>query len=276
MSNRGARNFFAPVFRFAYFTVSALGLIWMLAQYGQVNFVSVMILLPAFGYLALHLISLINLVKKDRFLVGSSLDVLSLGTQKLIHRVGLLLPVPILLYMSGFAYCVATYDVNNDASYNRVVTFSGYETAAFGKSVIWSYLPKPPMSPAPEAPQAVPADPAYSGEEVNFKPYMEDVQITMKRAWHPPRGNESHQVVVTFSVDKAGVISNAAVAKHAKTDAADLAALKAVRTASPLKPLPAGSPDKVDIEFTFDYNVFSESERTSRGIEVDKFETATN
>ena len=273
MSNRGARNFLAPVFRFAYFTVSALGLVWMLAQYGQVNFVSVMILLPAFGYLALHLISLINLVKKDKFLVGSSLDVLSLGTQKLIHRVGLLLPVPILLYMSGFAYCVATYDVNNDASYNRVVTFSGYENAAFGKSVIWSYLPKPEVPAVAEAPQAVPVD---SAKEVDFRPYMNDVQITMKRAWQPPRGNEDHQVVVTFSVAKDGVISNAAVAKHAKTEQADLAALKAVRSSSPLKPLPAGSPDKVDIEFTFDYNVFSESERSSRGIEVDKFETASN
>lgn len=271
MSNRGSRNFFAQVFRFAYFTVSALGLVWMLAQYGQVNFVSVMILLPAFGYLALHFISLINLVKKDKFLVGSSIDVLSLGTQKLIHRVGLLLPVPILLYMSGFAYCVATYDVGNEASYNRVVAFSGYENIAFGKSVIWSYLPKPNVPAVAAAPSAVPVAPVYFLGEVNFKPYMDEVQVTMKRAWHPPGANEGHQVVVLFNVAKDGVISNASISKHAKTVEADQAALEAVRSASPLKPLPEGSPNMVDIEFTFDYNVISESERKARGIELDSF-----
>ncbi|MCC6980468.1 MAG: energy transducer TonB [Candidatus Melainabacteria bacterium] len=270
MSNRGSRNFFAQVFRFAYFTVSAFGLVWMLAQYGQVNFVSAMILLPAFGYLALHLISLINLVKKDKFLVGSSIDVLSLGTQKFIHRVGLLLPVPILLYMSGFAYCVGTYNVSDEASYNRVVAFSGCENAAFGKSVIWSYLPKVPVQAVEEAPPAVAEDPSFVRNDVDFKPYMDDMSVAMKRVWNPPPATESHQVKVLFWVQKDGTITSASISKHAPSKEADRAALEAVRKASPLKPLPPGSPEKIDVEFTFSYNVFIEKEQTvSSGIQPD-------
>jgi TonB family protein len=38
---------------------------------------------------------------------------------------------------------------------------------------------------------------------------------------------------------------------------ADQAALKAVENAAPFRPLPAGAQDDVDIQFTFDYNVFA-------------------
>jgi len=256
----GSRNFFAQIFRFAYFTASALGLAWMLAQYGQVNFISSLILLPAFAYFALHLISLINLVKKDKFLVGSSVDVLSLGTQKLIHRIGLLLPVPILLYMFGFALNVSSYNVSDAASYERIVKFSELETTLFGKSVIWSYLPKPAVAveetPIPDLSNA------RSSEDVDFGPYIDEMQVKMKSKWNPPSSNESHLVKVAFKVAKNGVISAPAIAEHVSQEA-DAAALSAVRAASPLKPLPEGAPDSVDIEFSFNYNVYLTDDEVS-------------
>lgn len=238
---------FAHILRFAYFTLSALSLVWMLLQYGGVNFVSVMIVLPAFGYLALHLVSLVNMFKKDKFLVGSSVDVLSLSAQKWIHRAGLVLPLPILLYAATFGSLVATYNVSDDAAYNRTVEFSSFETQLFGKSVIWNYLTKP-VSVEP-----VPA--AANSADVDFGPYMADLQKRIKHNWFPPKCNETRRVKTTFSIDKNGVILNAKVSEHSN-ELSDKAALDALRYASPARPLPAGSPDKVDIEFTFDYNVF--------------------
>ncbi len=159
MSNGRSRNPFAYILRFAYFTVSACSLFWMLAQYGGVNFISTMILLPAFGYLALHLISLVNLVKRDKFLVGSSVDVLSLGAQKWIHRFGLILLIPILLYVASFGLCLFTYNATDDASYNRTVKFSDCEYSLFGKSVIWNYLLKPEIQlPVEQQATAEPVD----------------------------------------------------------------------------------------------------------------------
>ncbi len=257
MTNGRSRNPFAHILRFAYFTMSALSLVWMLAQYGGVNVFSAMILLPVFAYLALHLISLVNLFKNDKFLVGSSCDVLSLGAQKWIHRAGLILPIPILLYVSGFASLVLTYNVNDEASYNRTVEFSAFESSTFGKSVIWSYLLKqetPEVAAAP--PVESPQQAKNVRDDIDFQPFMNDLQRRIKRAWFPPKSNDSHHTEVTFKVSKDGIISDAKIIRHGSTAGADEAALSALRNASPARPLPAGASDKVEVEFTFDYNVF--------------------
>lgn len=269
MSSGRSRNPFAHILRFVYFTLSACSLVWMLVQYGGVNFISTMILLPAFGYLALHLISLVNVVKKDRFLVGSSVDVLSLGAQKWIHRFGLILPIPILLYMTSFGLCLYTYNANDEASYNRTVEFSAFENAVFGKSVIWNYLIKPEV----QVEQPVSVLPAFDvnvRNNVDFQPFMNEMQVQIKRAWLPPRSSEAHHVKVFFKVSKDGYASDISFIEHASTAKADEAALKALRNATPFPKLPDGAPDKVDVEFSFDYNMtdpLQTDQFTSYGIE---------
>lgn len=271
MSNGRSRNQFAHILRFVYFTISACSLVWMLVQYGGVNFISTMILLPAFGYLALHLISLVNVVKKDKFLVGSSVDVLSLGAQKWIHRFGLMLPIPILLYMASFGLCLFTYNANDEASCNRTVKFSDSEYAVFGKSVIWNFLLKPEV----QIPVQAVAEPADTNvrDDIDFQPFMNDLQIRIKRAWFPPDGEE-HHATLTFKVSKDGYPSDITFVKHASTKLADQAALNALKNATPLPKLPAGAPDKVDVEFSFNYNVHIEApavsdQFTSSAIESD-------
>ncbi|MCC7527597.1 MAG: TonB C-terminal domain-containing protein [Candidatus Melainabacteria bacterium] len=269
MPSGRSRNPFAHILRFVYFTLSACSLVWMLVQYGGVNFISTMILLPAFGYLALHLISLVNVVKKDRFLVGSSVDVLSLGAQKWIHRFGLILPIPILLYMTSFGLCLYTYNANDEASYNRTVEFSAFENAVFGKSVIWNYLIKPEV----QVEQPVSVLPAFDvnvRNNVDFQPFMNEMQVQIKRAWLPPRSSEAHHVKVFFKVNKDGYTSDIRFIEHASTAKADEAALKALRNATPFPKLPDGAPDKVDVEFSFDYNMtdpLQTDQFTSYGIE---------
>lgn len=85
---------------------------------------------------------------------------------------------------------------------------------------------------------------------------MADLQRRIKRAWFPPKGNESKRVMVVFKVHRGGEMSNLRLDHSSGLAIADQAALKAVENAAPFRPLPPGAPDDVDIQFTFDYNVF--------------------
>lgn len=85
---------------------------------------------------------------------------------------------------------------------------------------------------------------------------MADLQRRIKRAWFPPKGNESKRVVVVFKVHTNGTMSNLRLVRGSGVSIADNAALKAVKNAAPFRPLPKGAPPDVDIQFTFDYNVF--------------------
>ena len=86
---------------------------------------------------------------------------------------------------------------------------------------------------------------------------MADLQRRIKRAWFPPRGQESRRVKVIFKVHSQGELSDLRVEGSSGVAIADQAALQAVTNAAPFRPLPPGAPAVVDIEFTFDYNVFS-------------------
>jgi TonB family protein len=103
-----------------------------------------------------------------------------------------------------------------------------------------------------------PGRPSVSAQaDVDFGPYMADLQRRIKRAWFPPKGNESKRVVVVFKVHRGGELSNLRIDHSSGVAVADQAALKAVENAAPFRPLPAGASDDVDIQFTFDYNVFN-------------------
>lgn len=111
-------------------------------------------------------------------------------------------------------------------------------------------------SAAPEAPTAKTPD-------VDFGPYMADLQRRIKKNWYPPKGNETRQTRIIFKVNKDGTISDLRIDKSSGVDAVDKAALEAARTASPVRPLPKGAPNQVDIQFTYDYNVFSNNKKRS-------------
>jgi TonB family protein len=99
---------------------------------------------------------------------------------------------------------------------------------------------------------------------VDFGPYMADLQRRIKRSWFPPRGDETRRVVVVFKVDRDGRLSKLRLDKSSGVTRADQAALKAVENAAPFHHLPEGAPGDVDIQFTFDYNVFGGGKAASR------------
>lgn len=94
-------------------------------------------------------------------------------------------------------------------------------------------------------------------KEPDFGPYMRELQRRIKMNWDPPKGNESKRVVLLFKIAKDGRLLSCSVFKSSGLQNADSAALNAVKLAAPFRPLPPefkGS--SIDIQFTFDYNVF--------------------
>ncbi len=110
-------------------------------------------------------------------------------------------------------------------------------------------------NPGPGNPNGRPGIDAI--REPDFGPYMRELQQRVKRNWEPPKGEESRRVVLMFTIARDGRLLNVSVSKSSGLAAADKAALSAVQLTAPFKPLPAEyKENSVDIQFTFDYNVF--------------------
>jgi TonB family protein len=113
----------------------------------------------------------------------------------------------------------------------------------------------------------VPATPDHGGrgktgddidrtKVVDFGAYMAALERRIKRNWTPPRIPNSKRVVARFVIARDGTLSHLAIANSSGVANVDQAALKAIEMAAPFPPLPAGADETVDIQFTFDYNVF--------------------
>ena len=94
-------------------------------------------------------------------------------------------------------------------------------------------------------------------EEPDFGPYMRELQRRIIMNWDPPKGNESKRVVLLFKIAKDGRLLSCSVFKSSGLQKADSAALNAVKLAAPFRPLPPEyKKSSIDVQFTFDYNVF--------------------
>ena len=110
-------------------------------------------------------------------------------------------------------------------------------------------------NPGPGNPKGAPGIDAI--KEPDFGPYMRELQRRIKMNWEPPKGNESKRVVLLFKIARDGRLISHRVYKSSGLPAADRAAMHAVELTAPFKPLPPEyRGDSVDIQFTFDYNVF--------------------
>ena len=113
-------------------------------------------------------------------------------------------------------------------------------------------------NPGPGNPKGRPGIDAV--REPDFGPYMRELQRRIKMNWDPPKGNESKRVVLQFKIAKDGRLLSCSVFKSSGLPGADKAAISAVQATAPFRPLPAEfKGQSVDIQFTFDYNVFGAS-----------------
>lgn len=113
-------------------------------------------------------------------------------------------------------------------------------------------------NPSPGNPNGAPGIDAI--KEPDFGPYMRELQRRIKMNWDPPKGDESKRVVLMFKIARDGRLLSCRVSRSSGIQAADRAAMSAVELTAPFKPLPPEfKGQSVDIQFTFDYNVFGAS-----------------
>ena len=153
---------------------------------------------------------------------------------------------------------------------------TGSKTGSSGSSKGSAYAPRPSLSPSAGGGSNSPLARGSSGSgnignpgggggapgidalrEPDFGPYMRELQRRIKLNWDPPKGNESKRVILLFKIAKDGRLLSCRVHKSSGLPSADQAALKAVELTAPFRPLPADfKGQSIDIQFTFDYNVF--------------------
>lgn len=92
---------------------------------------------------------------------------------------------------------------------------------------------------------------------INFEPYLKNLQDKIKANWNPPKHKKTKHIKVRFTIDKKGNLLNPKISSSSKNKECDSAALKALNDSAPFEPLPSEyNGNTIDIEFTFDYNVY--------------------
>ena len=94
----------------------------------------------------------------------------------------------------------------------------------------------------------------------DFGPYMRNMQRKIKRNWNPPSAKASNKVVLLYTLDREGNVKKCSVLKSSGLKKTDKAAKEALYKSAPFGNLPAEYKGKsIDVQFTFDYNVFGAS-----------------
>jgi TonB family protein len=85
--------------------------------------------------------------------------------------------------------------------------------------------------------------------------YVEKVKKDIKAKWQPIKGFANRHVTVVFTVRQNGAIEDAKIIESSGSQEVDQSALDALKTTSPLAPLPKGAPEFIQIRYVFDWQV---------------------
>jgi TonB family protein len=103
-------------------------------------------------------------------------------------------------------------------------------------------------------------------QDIDFGPFMADLERRIKRNWMPPRGSESRRVKLLFYLARDGRVLKVETSKPSGDEEADRAAIAAVQSSAPFMAFPPQvQEDVLPVEFTFDYNVLN-SKNAKRGL----------
>ncbi len=94
-----------------------------------------------------------------------------------------------------------------------------------------------------------------SGQALDFGSYMKKMKRDIQAKWAPPKGFNAQRVVAVFTIKKDGRIVEPQIVESSGKENIDQLALQALSQASPLDPLPKGSPSSVQIRYQFDWSV---------------------
>ncbi len=87
--------------------------------------------------------------------------------------------------------------------------------------------------------------------DVDLRPYIATIKKVIQARWQPPNGLEDHKVITTFTILKDGTIQQPEVSASSGIPSVDKAAMDALKAATPLPPLPVGSPASVQLRYRF-------------------------
>jgi hypothetical protein len=88
--------------------------------------------------------------------------------------------------------------------------------------------------------------------QAQWTAYMKDVQVHVKKYWAPRATYKRSHTVAVWDIHNDGSVSNIRIKDHGACTDDDLAAINAVKAASPFAPLPRRASDVCEIEFAFD------------------------
>ena len=98
-----------------------------------------------------------------------------------------------------------------------------------------------------------------------FAPYMRELQRKIKLNWDPPKRDSSKSVTLFFKIAKDGSLVSYRIEKSSGDQEIDDAAIKALKSAEPFRPLPSEyKGNTIDIKFNFDYNVISSTNSSNK------------
>lgn len=90
-------------------------------------------------------------------------------------------------------------------------------------------------------------------KEIDFGPYMKNLQKIIKANWHPVEESEGKKVVVLFKINKNGALGKIKIYKSSGNEAFDKQASSVISHSSPFPPLPKEFVgNSIDVQFTFD------------------------
>lgn len=89
-----------------------------------------------------------------------------------------------------------------------------------------------------------------------FGEYMAALQRRIRRAWYPPRQPNSKSTMIVFTIGVNGELLSTHLQRSSGEAAMDDAAMQAIRNSAPFPHLPQHADEPIDVQFTFDYNVF--------------------
>ena len=89
---------------------------------------------------------------------------------------------------------------------------------------------------------------------IDFGPYMRELQRRIKMNWDPPKASSTQKTVVSMRIAKDGRLLSSKIKQSSGSPTADKAALNTINLTAPFRPIPSNyNGQSVDIDFTFDY-----------------------
>ncbi|MHC5926248.1 energy transducer TonB [Nostoc sp.] len=98
-----------------------------------------------------------------------------------------------------------------------------------------------------------------SSQDVDLTSYLNKLKQRVQQQWLPGMSQSNRRTVLNFTINRSGEVNNLNIVQTSGFRVTDEVAMNAIQRAAPFAPLPRGYPKNyIDIEFTFDINVYGE------------------